>query len=623
MPDRSAHSDAPSSARARVVEAIAELHQLAGESLPSSAARHLDAGVERLSQARLHLVVLGEFKRGKSTLVNALLGVEVLPTGVVPLTSAITIMRHGERERLIVRYEDGREEEHPVGDLHRFVTERENPHNARAVASTIVEAPSSLLASGLQLVDTPGIGSVHAHNTDVAWEFMPRVDAALCVLSAEQPFTQAEREFFQAVGERVPRLLIVVNKIDHLAADEHHVAIEFIREVSATLFAASELEFFATSARSGEGIGALRERIARLAEHEADALLTRSVASLAARVAHSATQSLHFEAHAIELPLEELRSRGELFERRAGELRDARSQAADLLAVGVGRVLDQRVNEPLMAFARERADELRARLSAQIAELGPMPARELAPALDAWIDETIRARFDELVPHLEAAVAAEVRALQQRFAQRIEAILAEIQDAAAEAFGSRAGDQLPEVDLSEPAAFSFKLADVAHMLDTVVAVGRRSMPGQLGRKMVTRDAQERLLHMADRHAGRLRWALVERVRNAVAEYQRELSSTVDDAILAIQATVQRVSVQLSTGEEEVRTRRVDLETRAARLEFLADELAALASSASSSASRLPTTARSISSSAAAARCATSPSSSALSSPASRRSPGRP
>ncbi len=120
LPDRSAHSDAPSSARTRVVEGIAQAASARRRVAPSSATRHLDAGVERRSQARLHLVVPGEFKRGKSTLVNALLGVEVLPTGVVPLTSAIAIMRHGERERLIVRYE----EEHLVGDLHRFVTEQ-------------------------------------------------------------------------------------------------------------------------------------------------------------------------------------------------------------------------------------------------------------------------------------------------------------------------------------------------------------------------------------------------------------------------------------------------------------------------------------------------------------------
>jgi hypothetical protein len=76
-----------------------------------------EAGRARLAQARFNLVVLGEFKRGKSTLINALLRRDVLPTGVVPLTSSLTIMRHGPCDRLLVRYRDGREAEHSVSEL--------------------------------------------------------------------------------------------------------------------------------------------------------------------------------------------------------------------------------------------------------------------------------------------------------------------------------------------------------------------------------------------------------------------------------------------------------------------------------------------------------------------------
>ena len=361
---------------------------------------------------------------------------------------------------------------------------------------------------------------MHAHNTALAWEFMPRIDAALCVLNADQPFTASEREFFLAAAERAPRLLVAVNKIDHLGEHERAHAIEFIQAVSAQLITTSEVEFYPVSAKHGEGMPLLRERIRRLAEDEAGTLVIASVARLAAGAADGAAQALRFEAHAIELPLDELRRRALLFGTRVDDLGEARSQADDLLQAGVRRLLDQRVNAPLMSFARDRADALSAALSAQAAALGRLPARELGPALDAWIDEAIRERFGELVPRLEASIAAEVRELQRGFAARIEAILAEVQDAADEAFGSRAGGLLPEVDLSEPSAFTFKLADVAHMLDNVVAFGRRTMPGELGRRMVTRDAQERLLHMADRHAGRLRSALVERVRDAVRDYQR-------------------------------------------------------------------------------------------------------
>jgi hypothetical protein len=94
------------------MRAIDELIGGAGGFLAPMVIDELRAGRARLAQARFNLAVLGEFKRGKSTLINALPGRDVVPTGVVPLTSAVTVIRHGLRDRLIVRYRDGREAEH-------------------------------------------------------------------------------------------------------------------------------------------------------------------------------------------------------------------------------------------------------------------------------------------------------------------------------------------------------------------------------------------------------------------------------------------------------------------------------------------------------------------------------
>jgi GTP-binding protein EngB required for normal cell division len=341
MPTENSHVTI--AARWRVLRAIDELLGSAGDLLAPRVIEELRAGRARLAQARFNLAVLGEFKRGKSTLINALLGREVLPTGVVPLTSMVTVICHGPRDRLIVHYRDGRETEHPVSELAHFATEHGNPHNRLGVELTTVELPAELLVDGLQLIDTPGIGSVHEHNTAVAWGFLPRVDAAVCVLTADQPFAQSEREFFAAAAARVPRLLLVVNKIDHLQRGERQVALEFIEGAADELLAASEVEYFALSAREGEGVARLSRRIAQLAERESHALLVRSIGRLTAVAARDAAQAIEFEAQAIELTLGELRRRAELFAARAEALRAARAEAADLLERGVERLLEERV----------------------------------------------------------------------------------------------------------------------------------------------------------------------------------------------------------------------------------------------------------------------------------------
>jgi len=98
----------------------------------------LAALLDRLDAARLRVLVVGEAKRGKSTLVNAMLGREVLPSGVTPLTAVTTTVLYGQDERAEVRFLDGHDEKHPLAALAGLVTERGNPGNRRGIAGVTV-----------------------------------------------------------------------------------------------------------------------------------------------------------------------------------------------------------------------------------------------------------------------------------------------------------------------------------------------------------------------------------------------------------------------------------------------------------------------------------------------------
>jgi len=102
----------------------------------------------RLTEERFHLAILGQFKRGKSTLVNAFLGEPLLPASVVPLTSIPTFLRPGPKRLLRIFFLDGRGEEFPdlscaqAADLlARYVTEERNPENKLGLARVEVEHP--------------------------------------------------------------------------------------------------------------------------------------------------------------------------------------------------------------------------------------------------------------------------------------------------------------------------------------------------------------------------------------------------------------------------------------------------------------------------------------------------
>src|SRR4029453_11492500 len=150
----------------------------------------------RLQSPRLGVAVVGEFKRGKSSLLNALVGREVLPVGVLPLTAVPTVLEQGE-EGLVVEYTDGHQEQHRLDQVARFVTEDANPGNRLGVARVTARLHTRLLDAGVRLVDTPGVGSVHEHNTRSTDTYLPSLDAAVLVVSADPPISGGEGAFLK------------------------------------------------------------------------------------------------------------------------------------------------------------------------------------------------------------------------------------------------------------------------------------------------------------------------------------------------------------------------------------------------------------------------------------------
>jgi ribosome biogenesis GTPase A len=214
----------------------------------------------RFSEGRFHLAVLGQFKRGKSTLLNALTGVPVLPVGVVPLTAAPTFLQFGESPKIRVIYQDDRPAEEFTGTstdersayLAGFVTEKGNPKNRRGITEVQVDLPAPILSNSVVLIDTPGIGSTHRHNTAATLNFLQQCDAALFLISADPPITEVELEFLRQVKEKIPRLFFVLNKIDYLDDHELEEALSFYKSVlTEEAVWHSDFPVFCVSARKG------------------------------------------------------------------------------------------------------------------------------------------------------------------------------------------------------------------------------------------------------------------------------------------------------------------------------------------------------------------------------------
>jgi hypothetical protein len=207
---------------------LADLAQELGADPAAEEARELAA---RVSEGRFYVSCVGQFKRGKSTLLNSLVGYAVVPTGFVPVTAVPTVIRFGDELHARVRIREGSWRDIAMSDLKEYVTEELNPENTKAVDGAEVFVPSPLLSTGMCFVDTPGLGSVFTGNTATTQAFIPHIDAALVVVGADPPIAGEELALVESIGTQVQNLILVINKADRTSDPERAAAARFTREI--------------------------------------------------------------------------------------------------------------------------------------------------------------------------------------------------------------------------------------------------------------------------------------------------------------------------------------------------------------------------------------------------------
>ncbi len=176
----------------------------------------------------LDILILGQFKAGKSSLINSLLGIELLPTGVLPVTAIITRISYGDEPKAIVTHFDYTEERVNISRLDEFISEKWNPENKKEVSVVDIFVREMKHFYPVRLVDTPGLGSIFSHNTKVTHSWLAKIKAALVVISAAQPLSEHDLELIRQATEQSPQVYIVISKTDVVSHDDQTEIVSFI-----------------------------------------------------------------------------------------------------------------------------------------------------------------------------------------------------------------------------------------------------------------------------------------------------------------------------------------------------------------------------------------------------------
>jgi GTP-binding protein EngB required for normal cell division len=525
---------------------------------------------DRLAAARLRVLVAGEAKRGKSTLINALLGRAVLPAGVTPLTAVATTVRYGDDPHVLARFADGHEEKQPLSALPDLVTERGNPGNRRHVAGVTVYLDAPLLAGGVELVDTPGTGSVYEWDTAAAHEALQTMDAAVLVLTADPPVSAAERDLYAKVTALSVATFTVLNKADHLDEAGLAEAVEFTRRVlgEAAGQPGTPGRVYPLSARAAldggdPGFGAFTAGfLAYLTERRA-ADLHASAAAQARRIARSLLDEVALTRRAAQLSAGEAVGRVARFGERLAEAavrgRDAvavvsAESARQLMALNDaaeadGPGLGRQVGAELDAFLD---GELRGAAPAQIERQG----RERLVALTLKAAETWREQRRQLIEEGLAQVDA-------RLAAELKTALDVLRESAAGLLGLDLAVPEPGGRLAEDRRFFYTTAEETGQTELLAGAIRRKLPGELGRRRVREHLRREAPDLMAAQIGRARGDLQYRLSEATRALARTVEQRYADATGRMRAALQAAEELRNSSAAEAEQRERELTAREA------------------------------------------------------------
>jgi GTP-binding protein EngB required for normal cell division len=371
----------------------------------------LDMVLSRLESTEFEVAFFGRVSSGKSSLLNYLLGCDVLPVGVLPVTAVLTRLRRGDHPELVVRFQISQPQRMPAERIAEYVTEEGNPDNKYRVTEVEVYLPSSRLAQGVAFIDTPGVGSLATFGAAQTKAYLPRCDLGVLLVDAGSSLNHEDLAILQGFYDAAIPTMVLMSKADLLDNADRVRVVNYIKEQTRDVLG-GDVPVFPVSIRGPDAALAdswFDEQIVPFTAHHRE----HAAASVRRKVANLAEMAASYVAGMLD------RARA-----AAGDRQDAgathpldATQAQLLLAAAAERIagVAVRVTEPTDHGVGEQVEQLAQQAATTLvdrARLGEKARRGLSEhalrALAEIADET-----REQVVALGKALAETIRQLSQ------------------------------------------------------------------------------------------------------------------------------------------------------------------------------------------------------------------
>jgi GTP-binding protein EngB required for normal cell division len=500
-----------------------------------------------LERADLSIGVLGRFKAGKSSFLNHLIGRELLPVGVIPVTAVVTDLSGGETDSAEVQFRDGTHLRIRVNEIRQYVSETENPDNVKGAVAVSARVPELSRFRGIRLFDTPGLESAFAHNTEASLGWAPNVDIALVAIAVDPPLSQQDLALIRKLLDYTPRVAILLTKFDLLSQPEQNQVLEFVKtQLARNIGEAIEVYPYSTRAgyehlRTAFATDFIDRFRAQIVEQRA-VIANRKIATLVRECGDYMRLTLK-STEMIESEKSHLRDRAA---RESGALADTKLELrliARHAMAGCRRVIESALSKEEVAVRTEVRHAL-----AEAAPSFPKDFARLIEAFEQWLETVLLARLEILSQANRSEFLRPLLDVQRQYLRLLQNFRDRLSEQVMNLYGVPLRTTEAEITVKPPKAPDVKIGRV---FDHNPELLSPLLPMGLLRGVVLRRFQRKVGYEVFKNLSRLTSQWEEIVNGAIAQLQREAERRIEDLVSTVDRLTSMPASEASSIREDL------------------------------------------------------------------------
>jgi len=384
------------------------------------------------------------------------------------------------------------------------------------------------------------VASIHEHNTQTTYEYLPKADAAIFILSVDPPLTQAELSFLADIKKTAAKIFFIQNKIDTVSRADWEESLTFSKRAIEERAGFKDITIYPLSAKEAlEGkleddqqkidLSGLRdfERVLELfLIKEKGQILRRSLNEKIISLINQEFLLAEIEKKAFSFSTEELNNKIKTFQIFINDINQEWIDSSRLFKAEIINLEKEILAEDLEKLKREKTAGLLTEILRFAAGQQKVSNQKFAKLIEEFISINIKTIFNIWRIKEEKILKKEIVVISERFIRRLDIITEKIFSSSAELFGlSRREIKISET-LAPKIEFRFQIKDEDTMLSIIIDSFKKILPKAISHKLILKEAQDNIVQLIDRHCGKSRYDFSRRLDKLVQEYHLSMEITI-------------------------------------------------------------------------------------------------